>query len=257
MTAEIVTLIHDDAAATEPESSDGSGARGRMKDLLEQAGFQVISERWLTGDERMIEAALIASAGLFDLVVVLDRPSPRGDKMLRKLLAQVSGSGLVLAEDLLADLKSYYRKQGTAIPKDLDKQALLPRNVRWIPPARGARPGFMTVLKGKHFVVLPDDLREAEQMWHPYVTGLLRQARGLAVHSLSRRFRFVGSSADPIVPAIQESRTPVKISFTRDGCIATVTLFMQGEDRVVLERELERAGNRVIGDLGADFICEG
>ncbi len=257
MIAEIVTLTHDDTAAAEPELFDGSGARARMKDLLEQAGFQVYSERWLSGDERMIEAALIASAGLFDLVVVLDRPSPGGEKMLRKLLAQVSGSGLQLAEDLLADLKSYYRKQGLEIPKDIDKQALLPRKVSWIPPVNGIRPGFMTVLKGKHFVVLPDDLREAEQMWHPSITSLIRQGRGLAVHSLSRRFRFVGLSADPIVPAIQEARKPVKISFSRDGCIATVTLFMQGEDPAVLERELERVGNCVIGDLGGDFICEG
>ena len=40
MIAEIVTLIHEDTAAIEPESPDGSGARGRMRDLLEQAGFE-------------------------------------------------------------------------------------------------------------------------------------------------------------------------------------------------------------------------
>jgi nicotinamide-nucleotide amidase len=189
--------------------------------------------------------------------MVLDTSAEEGEQNLRKVLAQVSGSSLVLTEDYLQDLRNYYRDRGVALPKDIDRRALIPKDARWIPPQTGVRPGIWIEVKGKHLVVLPGDAREVEQMWDRTLRGWIGNLRGLAAHSRFLTVRFLGRSTSRIESTLRQSLSGAPMSFHVDGCLCQASFHLEGPDPQRLDRELERYRARIVGDLKQDFLGEG
>ena len=256
MIAEIVTLVSEEDAASESLKGVEKTARERMEDLLRQSGVRVLSTRKLVTGDLVIEQVLSESVALFDLVVVLDATSEGDEINLRKILAQVSGSRLVIMEKFLEDLKGFYRDQEMPLPRDIERQALLPKDTRWIPPWTGVRPALMIKIKEKHLLVLPDDLQEVERMWEHTLSTWFGNLSGRSVHIRTLKLRFVGRSPARIRSTFLQAVNGARFTFDSEGCLCNTTISMEGDnpDRVV--RELERIRARVVGDLKQEFFGE-
>ncbi len=257
MNAEIVTLVpeKDPPAISRPVT--GGETEERIRDLMEQSGIQVLSTRRVVQESRLLEQILTESTTHFDLVLVLDTSKENGEKLMRKVLAQVSGRGLVLEENLLEHLRNLYRARGDALPRDIESRALLPKNAHWISPKNGVRPGVWMNLKGKYLLVLPDEIHEAEQMWGRAQSAWFGKSRGTEYHTRSLPLRFVGRAPSRIESSLHEAAEGAKLSVFSEGCVCSATISLEGKNLERVQQELEKTRKRVLDNLGEECFTEG
>ena len=257
MIAEIVTLISEWEIL-----AGGPGGRDRTiqdlaRDMLMRSGIQVLSMRRLVREDLVVERALAISLALFDLILILNASSEGGEKTLRKALAQMSGKGLVLIPSLFEDLKGYYRAKGIALPRDIEARALLPKDAHWIPPQDGVRPGIFMTVHGKTLLVLPDEIREVEQMWERAFRSWIGKRFMHPVYSKTWTFRFISRLPEKIRSFLARSAGGARLTFYSEGCLSKAALFLEGRDPKMLEREAVRLRGKVLSDLGPEFLCDG
>src|SRR5262249_56493039 len=117
-------------------------------------GVAVASRQSVDGDAEAGEAALGAALGAPGLVVVLDPPGGWGGEIARRMLARLSGSRLVLNDRLRELLERDCARRDQAMPRRLDRLALLPRGAGLLCAADGA-PGGQIETPGGAGVALP------------------------------------------------------------------------------------------------------
>jgi nicotinamide-nucleotide amidase len=257
MNAEIVTLVSEGDPPAISRPVTGGETEKRIRDLMEQSGIQVLSTRRVVQESWLLEQILAESATLFDLVLVLDASKESGEKLMRKILAQISGRGLVLEENLLRNLRNLYQSKGDTLPRDIESRALLPKNAHWIPPKNGVRPGVWMDIKGKYLLVLPDEIREAEQMWAWAQSAWFGKSRGAEYHTRSLPLRFVGRAPSRIESSLHEAAEGAKLSVFSEGCVCSATISVEGKNLERVQQELERIRKRVLGHLEEEFFAEG
>src|SRR5260370_29580298 len=97
------------------------------------------------GDEAAVEEGLGSAVGAASLVVVLAYPGGSSGEVVRRALSRLTGARLVLNDKLLAMLEEDFAGRGQAMPRRLDRLALLPHGaVLWPGAGEPAR-----VLGGK------------------------------------------------------------------------------------------------------------
>src|SRR5260370_2917061 len=84
------------------------------------------------GDEAAVEEGLGSAVGAASLVVVLAYPGGSSGEVVRRALSRLTGARLVLNDKLLAMLEEDFAGRGQAMPRRLDRLALLPQGaVLW------------------------------------------------------------------------------------------------------------------------------
>ena len=119
----------------------GSGAAGAAVDVgamalaLEAAGVPVSSRTLVDPDEAGLEQALAPGAPL--TVIVAGADGSEGD-LLRRVVARVTGTRLVLNDRALALLESRHHRIDRPLPRAAERQALLPQGAVVWETASGA-----------------------------------------------------------------------------------------------------------------------
>src|SRR5260370_19545436 len=104
-------------------------ARALLADGVPVASRQIVDE-----DETAVEEALRSAVEAASLVVVLAHPGGSSGEVVRRALSRLTGARLVLNDKLLALLEEDFARRGQAMPRRLDRPALLP-------PGAGPWPG--------------------------------------------------------------------------------------------------------------------
>src|SRR5262249_1621573 len=109
--------------------------------VLQADGVVVGSRQVVDEDEAALEEALRAALQAATLVVVLAQPGGSGGEVVRRAISRITGARLVLNDKMLALLEEDFAGRGQAMPRRLDRLALLPQGtVLW--PAAG-EPAWM------------------------------------------------------------------------------------------------------------------
>ena len=114
-------------------------AGGRVAVTLIAAGLPVASRQAVDEDEAAVEAALRHALDAYALVVVLAGAGGAAGELVRRALARLSGTRLVLNERLLTAIEAAFRKRDRPMPRRAERQALLPQGV----PAAAQMPRAM------------------------------------------------------------------------------------------------------------------
>src|SRR5882762_2285205 len=86
-------------------------------------------------DETAVEEALRSAVEVASLVVVLAHPGGSSGEVVRRALSRLTGARLVLNDKLLALLEEDFARRGQAMPRRLDRLALLPQGALLWPAA--------------------------------------------------------------------------------------------------------------------------
>ncbi|MGH7415052.1 MAG: molybdopterin-binding protein, partial [Candidatus Rokuibacteriota bacterium] len=105
-------------------------ARALLAEGVPVASRQVVDE-----DETAVEEALRGAVEAASLVVVLAQPGGSSGEVVRRALSRLSGARLVLNDKLLALLEEDFAGRGQAMPRRLDRLALLPQGALLWPAA--------------------------------------------------------------------------------------------------------------------------
>jgi nicotinamide-nucleotide amidase len=157
--------------------SAGDPAGQQIAAALLADGIPVASREVVDEDEPAVERALAAAVAQPGLVVVLDPPGGSGGEIVRRVLARVAGSRLVLNDKLLALLEEDFGRRGQAMPRRLDRLALLPQAAEvW--PGAGGVPGWALPIREAMVAVLPLGSPHLMALVHERLRPLARERIG-------------------------------------------------------------------------------
>ena len=226
---------------------------GRAVTLALQAeGMPVTSRQIVDEDAAGLEAALTAALATPGLVVVLDAPGGSAGEIVRRVLARLTGTRLVLNDKMLALLEDDFSRRGQAMPRRLDRLGLLPQGaVLW--PAPTGPPGFMLETPVAAVVVLPLGAASLGMLVEDRLRPLARRRIGGEVTVLRTLF------TTGLTPADAEERLgpwlgregPVVVSTVLVDGDVWVRLTARGASRQAAERDVatvERAVRAALGD---------
>ena len=117
-------------------------------------GVLVVSRQVVDASEAALEPALRGVLEARGLVVVLAKPGGSEGELVPRVVGRLIGARLVLNERRLASIEAFFTRRGQAMPRRLDRLALLPRGAELLgDDAQGWS------LAGKHgaLLVLPLD----------------------------------------------------------------------------------------------------
>jgi len=231
---------------------------------LRADGVPVASRAVVDEDEAALEAALGPALDGGGVVVVLAPPGGSGGDIVRRVLARLAGVRLVLSERLLDLLEADFARRGRALPRRLERLALLPQGAQlWTAPPGGGRaaappagpPGWALEVRGALVAVLPLDTPDLSALVEQHLRPAARDragAGGVALVSLLRTTGVSAADAEERLAPWLGKEGPVTVScLVVDGDV-WVRLLARAPSRAVAEAALTAAGPAVREALGTD-----
>ncbi len=138
-------------------------------------GIQIL---WITqvGDDlEMLSGAIGRALDRSDIVLTTGGLGPTDDDLTREAIAHCLGEEMVVQEDALNHLKTYFLGRDMEMPQRNIKQATLISSAQFIPNKRGTAPGWWVEKNGKIIVAMPGPPGEMQPLWQEEVVPRLRQ----------------------------------------------------------------------------------
>lgn len=223
-----------------------------------------LSVKWGTtvGDDRetLMEAFRLA-AGRADAVIVNGGLGPTVDDLSQEIAAKAAGVDLVLSEDWLGRMESYYARRNRVMPPNNRKQAMLPAGAEMIDNPIGTACGFAVTIGKSRCFFTPGVPREMKRMLDEQLIPRLLAMSGMKGVTRLKRFHSFGigeSRADQMladIPGLEDGGT-VKLGFQSHYPQLETKLAVRADDAAVLERMLGPVEAEVRRRLGNFVIAE-
>ncbi len=157
----------------------------------------------------MLAEAFTRGLNRSDIIFTSGGLGPTQDDLTREAIAKALGEEMVVQDDLLEQLRGYFRQRGTDnMPSTNIKQATLIPSARTIPNRRGTAPGWWVESGGKIVVTMPGPPSELQGIWEEEVVPRLQQvARGEII--LTRSLKTTGLSEGGLDEMISRHLGPV------------------------------------------------
>lgn len=228
---------------------------------LEDFGLSV---RWETtvGDDR--ESLLLAfqlAGQRADAVIVNGGLGPTVDDLSQEIAAQAAGVGLVLSEEWLAKMESYFQRRGRVMPPNNRKQAMLPASAEVIDNPVGTACGFALNIGRARFFFTPGVPRELRRMLEEEIAPRLLAKSGKQTAVYLKRFHSYGigeSHADTMLAGVAELAPDgsVKLGFRAHYPQLETKLTVRGSDMDDIRRKLAPVEQEVRKRLGNFILAE-
>src|SRR5579864_3229009 len=232
-----------------------------MSQKLEDAGLAV---HWGTtvGDDReaLLQAFQLASQRA-DAVIVNGGLGPTVDDLSQEIAAQAAGVELVLNEEWLETMESFFSKRSRVMPPNNRKQAMLPATAEVIDNPIGTACGFALDIGRARFFFTPGVPRELRRMLEEQVIPRILARGGAPTTIYLKRFHSYGlgeSHVDALLAGV-EALVPdgsVKLGFRAHYPQLETKLTVRGADMDDVRRKLEPVQAEVRKRLGNFILAE-
>jgi len=215
-------------------------------------GLPVLSREVVDEDEAALEVAL-GAAGRADLVVVLAAPGGSAGEIVRRVVARTAGARLILHERLLDLMQEEFAERGQAMPRRVDRLALLPQGAElW--PAPAGEPGWAIETPHGLTVVLPLGATHLVELVESRLRPAARGRLALGGTSFLRTLRATGLSPGDVEDRLSAwlgREGPVEVSCLPVDADVWVRLLARGASRSLAEAALASVEPAVREALGA------
>ncbi len=232
-----------------------------MSQKLEDVGLSV---HWSTtvGDDResLLQAFQLASQRV-DAVIVNGGLGPTVDDLSQEIAAQAAGVELVLNQEWLETMESFFSKRSRIMPPNNRKQAMLPATAEVIDNPIGTACGFALDIGKARFFFTPGVPRELRRMLEEQVIPRLLARSGAPTTISLKRFHSYGlgeSHVDALLTGVESLAADgsVKLGFRAHYPQLETKLTVRGADMDDVRRKLEPVQAEVRKRLGNFIIAE-
>jgi len=232
-----------------------------MAQKLEDVGLSVHAETTVGDDRDSLLAAFQLAASRADAVIVNGGLGPTVDDLSQEIAAQAAGVELVLHQEWLTRMESFFTRRGRQMPPNNIKQAMLPATAEMIDNPIGTACGFALDIGKARFFFTPGVPRELRRMLEEQVIPRILARSGAPASILLKRFHSYGlgeSHVDQILTGV-EARDPeggVKLGFRAHYPQLEVKLTVRGTDMDDVHRKLGPVSAEVKQRLGNFIFAE-
>lgn len=232
----------------------GDEAGRQVAHALLANGLPVASRQVVDEDESAVEAALRGGVQGYGLIVILGSGGGSGGEVIRRVLARVTGSRLILNERLLAALEAIHARRERPMPRREERLALLPQGAAlW--SVEGGEPGWLLETERSAFVVLPSSSPALSDLVTRHLLPYARERLGGKEVILVRTLKTIG-----IAPSEVEERLGGWLGGTGEVSVSCwpvdgevwVRLSARGTSSAAAEAALRQATAPVAEALGGD-----
>ena len=223
-----------------------------------------LSLKWETtvGDDR--ESLLLAfelAGQRADAVIVNGGLGPTVDDLSQEIAARAAGVELVLSEEWLARMESYFHRRNRPMAPNNRKQAMLPAGAEVIDNPVGTACGFALTIGRARFFFTPGVPRELRRMLEEQVIPRLLAQSGRQTAVYLKRFHSYGigeSRADALLAGV-EALAPdgsVKLGFRAHYPQLETKLTVRGTDMDDIRAKLAPVESEVRRRFGNFILAE-
>ncbi len=214
------------------------------------------------GDHRSsLISAFHRAAERADVVIVNGGLGPTVDDLSQEVAAEAAGVKLILHENWLHRIQSWYTARGREMPSNNTKQALLPAEAEFIDNPIGTACGFAVDIESTRFFFTPGVPIEMRMMIDDQIIPRLQKIRGGDQITKLKRFHTFGigeSRADQLLAGVEQLITDdsIKLGFQSHYPQLETKLAAQGLNQQEVDTKLapimafvrERLGHFVISE---------
>src|SRR5215510_1937405 len=173
---------------------------------LEDVGLAVQWETTVGDDRENLLLAFRLAGERADAVIVNGGLGPTIDDLSQEMAAKAAGVDLVLSEEWLARMESYFARRSRVMPPNNTKQAMLPATAEILDNPVGTACGFALDIGKARFFFTPGVPRELRRMLDEQVIPRLLARSGVASAIRLKRFHSYGigeSHADSLLAGVE------------------------------------------------------
>jgi nicotinamide-nucleotide amidase len=232
-----------------------------MSQKLEDVGLSVHGSTTVGDDrESLLQAFQLASQRV-DAVIVNGGLGPTVDDLSQEIAAQAAGVELVLNQEWLETMESFFSKRSRIMPPNNRKQAMLPATAEVIDNPIGTACGFALDIGKARFFFTPGVPRELRRMLEEQVIPRLLARSGAPTTISLKRFHSYGlgeSHVDALLTGVESLAADgsVKLGFRAHYPQLETKLTVRGTDMDDVRRKLEPVQAEVRKRLGNFIIAE-
>jgi nicotinamide-nucleotide amidase len=213
-------------------------------------GALVDSRHVVDASETALEPALRGALEAGGLTVVLCESGGSAGELVPRVMARITGARLILNERRLALLESSFAERGQAMPRRLDRQALLPKGAVLLPAAPD---GWSLARKNGVVVVLPLGFPHLGSMLSDFLNGSTgRPVEEAVVQRVLLTTGLSAAEAEARVGSWLGKEGDVAVSCVPTEGDVHVRLLARGATRALAEAALAPVEVEVRAALGAD-----
>lgn len=213
-------------------------------------GALIDSRHVVDASEAALEPALRGALEAGGLTVVLCEPGGSAGELVPRVLARITGARLVLNERRLALLEGAFAERGQAMPRRLDRLALLPKGAELIPSAPD---GWSLARKNGVVVVLPLGSSHLGSMVSDFLKGLTgRPAEEAIIQRALLTTGLSAADAEARLGAWLGKEGDVTVSCAPVDGDVHVRLVSRGATRALAEAALAPVEAEIRAALGVD-----
>jgi nicotinamide-nucleotide amidase len=152
-------------------------------------GVRIVRRTTCGDDADSIRDAVQQALERTGAVITTGGLGPTADDMTKPAIASIFGKGMVMDEQILANLQERWRKRfNTEIPESNKQQAMVPEGATILPNRHGSAPGIY--------------LEDAQQRWVAMLPGVPREMRGMLGDTLIPFLRSRMATDGPVIRSL-------------------------------------------------------
>lgn len=199
---------------------------------LAKLGLSVLHQSTVGDNHDRLYELLRQAAERSDIIILSGGLGPTPDDITKEVACEFFGKELVLHEESLRRMSSYFVSKGIEMPEINKKQAMLPADCVVFENNNGTAPGLAMEKYGTHILLLPGPPRELKPMFNESAVPYLRQFSDKIIISHNIRTFGIGESAmSEIVTDLLDSANPTVAPYAKEGeALLRVTAMADSED---------------------------
>jgi nicotinamide-nucleotide amidase len=178
---------------------------------LANIGFDVYRKTSVGDNEDRISAAISRALQRSDVVITTGGLGPTVDDKTREAVAMATERELYLDEDLLKDIKAFFKRRGLKLGENNPLQAQIPTESIPIHNPVGTAPGFIVKFRKSYVISLPGVPHELHHLMENTVLPFLKKEFDIKAVIKTRVLRTAGegeSNIDRRIAEFEESTNP-------------------------------------------------
>ncbi|HEY5560999.1 MAG TPA: competence/damage-inducible protein A [Clostridiaceae bacterium] len=186
----------------------------RLMDL----GISVYHQSVIGDNEERLMEEYKLSFSRSEMIITTGGLGPTNDDLTKEVAAKYFNKKLILHDEVINNIKEYFKKRNIDMNESNKKQALFPEGCEIIPNDNGTAPGCIISENNKTIILMPGPPKEMMPMFEKYIVPYLEKLTDGTIVSKVLRVSGIGEShmEEMVKDIIMEGDNPTIAPYAKD-----------------------------------------